>query len=447
MQLAFRDYYRSHPDDIDIPDRVHTREFGLQTWHYNWICRKRHVENDEGEVSVVGCGRSGRSYGRPSICPICGAKGLSINNWSRHVAFRSGKDLIDGLVKNAPHSIYHSAAFYRVPTARMEDKEWMGAELVFDIDADHLDSPCTKSHDSWICTNPDCQEKGTGPAPDVCPKCEGTSFNVRKWICNRCLEDAKDNTLKVYDEFLVQDFDIDPADIQLNYSGHRGYHIRVKDPKVFSLDSSARIEIVHYITGFGFQGKRVVVSRGQSEAITGRAVPGWGGKIADAMVEFIRKIDDFEGKYRWLTPLQKYRDEALEGLLLDEPILSARVKGVGLKSWQEIADIAADEYGGEIDVPVTHDIHRVIRLIGSLSGKTGFAVKELTRDSIDEFDPFSDALSIQGNELRVEVTGGALGVPEFRIGEDEYGRLEDGVVSLPTAAAVFLMCKGVAVIE
>ncbi len=398
-------------------------------------------------MKLIGCGRSGRSYGRLSVCPDCGTEGLSTNNWTRHVAFRSGSSLIEGLVKNAPHSIYHSAAFYRVPTARMEDKEWMGAELVFDIDADHLDSSCIEDHDSWMCTNSECRERGTGSAPDICPQCGGTSFIARKWICDKCLEDAKKNTLKVYDEFLVDDFDVDPADIQLNYSGHRGYHIRVKDQKVFSLDSNARVEIVHYISGFGFQGKRAVTSRGTSETITGREVPGWGGKVADAMVEFIRSIDSFEGKYRWVSPLQKYKDEALHGLLLDVPILSARVKGVGLKSWQEIATLAADEYGGEIDVPVTHDIHRVIRLIGSLNGKTGFAVKELTREDMDGFDPFSDALAIRGNDLKIDVKGGDLGVPEFRVGEDSYGSLENGVVSLPIAAAVFLMCKGVAVIE
>ncbi|TFF92377.1 hypothetical protein EU545_01150 [Candidatus Thorarchaeota archaeon] len=447
LQLTFRNYYRNQSELVDVPDRIHTREFGLQTWHYNWICRQRHVDDGEGGVKLIGCGKSGRSYGRPTVCPICGTEGLTTNNWTRHVAFRSGRDLVDNLVKKSPHSVYHSAAFYKVPTARMGEKEWMGAELVFDIDADHLDAPCVRDHDSWMCTNPECGKKGKGAAPDTCPACGGTSLISRKWICDRCLEEAKKNTIKVHDEFLVDDFDIDPADIQLNYSGHRGYHIRVKDPKVFPLDSSARIEIVHYITGFGFQGKRVVTSGGQVERVTGRQVPGWGGKIVDAMVEFIRNIDEFEGKKRWITPLKKYKKEALEGLLLDVPILSSRVKGVGLKSWQEIADLAAEEYGGEIDVPVTHDIHRVIRLVGSLNGKTGFAVRELTRDGIDTFDPFADAVTIEGDKLQVKVIGGGLGVPSFRIRDEEYGPLEDGVLSLPAAASVFLMCKGVAVIE
>ena len=43
----------------------------------------------------------------------------------------------------------------------------------------------------------DCKKTGKGAAPEVCPKCNGDTFRSLKWICNKCLEDAKKSTLKL----------------------------------------------------------------------------------------------------------------------------------------------------------------------------------------------------------------------------------------------------------
>jgi hypothetical protein len=37
----FHEYYKSNPDSIDVPEKVHNREFGIQSWEYNWFCPKR----------------------------------------------------------------------------------------------------------------------------------------------------------------------------------------------------------------------------------------------------------------------------------------------------------------------------------------------------------------------------------------------------------------------
>ena len=129
------------------------------------------------------------------------------------------------------------------------------------------------------------------------------------------------------------------------------------------------------------------------------------------------------------------------------PILSSKVKGVGIKSWQEIATKSAVGFGGEIDVPVTHDVHRVIRLIGSLNGKTGFTVTPLTREGVDDFDAFHDAVAFNGGDLKVKIPARAARVPDFRIHGESYGPYENEVVELPMPAAIFLLCKGVGDIE
>jgi DNA primase small subunit len=463
LQLTFQDYYHNNADRVTIPDRIGHREFGMENWEYTWHCPKRYITDDNNDKKIVGCGKSGRSFTKIEKCPYCGSTAINVNNWDRHKGFRSPSALLNELSTNAPHSVYHSAAFYDVPVARhMNEKGWQGAELIFDIDADHLESQCTEDHDAWRCNNPDCRKTGTGnPPEDGCPECEGRSFSTRKWICENCLEDAKRNTLKLYDEFLVDDFGINPGSIQMNYSGHRGYHIRVKDPHVFELDSNARIEIVHYITGLGFKtatatttspGRHslTVVSREYplpTSELRQYDVPGWGNRLSKAMIDFIRNLESYDGTERWVTPLKKRRAEAIEGLLRTPPVLSPKVKGIGDKFWSEIAMKAVDYYGGETDIPVTHDIHRVIRLIGSLNGKTGFRVCSLERDEMDSFDPFSDVLAFHTGSLTVRFIGGSVDVPEFRIGDITYGPYNGEVVDLPMPAAVFSLCKGVATIE
>lgn len=463
LQLTFQDYYRNNADRVTIPDKIERREFGMESWQYTWHCPQRHITDENGDRKVIGCGKSGQSFTKIMKCPYCGSTAIKVNNWARHEGFRSSSALLNELFANAPHSVYHSAAFYDVPVARhMTEKGWQGAELIFDIDADHLDSPCTEEHDAWRCNNPECGKTGTGKPPEEgCPKCEGRSFSTRKWICENCLEDAKQNTLKLYDEFLVHDFGIDPNNIQLNYSGHRGYHIRVQDPRVFKLDSNARIEIVHYISGVGFRtaaagtssrGRHslTVVSRDYplpTDELPQYDVPGWGNRLSKAMIEFIRNIESYEGNERWIKPLKAHKAEAIEGLLRTPPVLSPKVRGVGEKFWGEIAMRAVEYYGGETDLPVTHDIHRVIRLIGSLNGKTGFQVRPLERDEMDDFDPFSSSLAFHDGSLRVKFTSGSIDVPDFRIGDVTYGPYNGDTVDLPMPAAVFALCKGVATIE
>lgn len=448
LRFMFHEFYKSNPDSIDVPDKVHAREFGIQSWDYNWFCPKRKGRDESGRDITTGCGQSGKSFSNLKECPRCGSSDIQTTTWRRHVGYLNRDELVKDLVSVAPHSVYHSAAFYKIPVARhMNEKEWFGAELVFDIDADHLELPCAKDHDAWRCNAEGCHKTGTGTHPEKCPDCDGTSFSTRKWVCEKCLDEAKKHTVKLYDDFIVNDFGFNPESIQLNYSGHRGYHVRVRDPRVFSLDSSGRIQIVHYIMGLGLNTEKVIVTQGNVNRVPDRVFPGWAGKIADAIVAFIQNIDSYDGTERWVKPLRKGKVAAVEGLLRNPPILNKEAKDIGLKSWQEIAEKAAEFYGGEIDRPVTHDIHRVIRLIGSLNGKTGFLVNQLTRDELDDFNPFRDAIAFNDGKMKVKFRYKSPGVPRFRIGDETYGPFHGESVELPTAAAAFALCKGVAIIE
>ena len=57
----------------------------------------------------------------------------------RHRAFMDPSSLHTYLVQRFPHSCFHSTAYFDDPSQRtMSDKGWRGADLIFDLDGDHL---------------------------------------------------------------------------------------------------------------------------------------------------------------------------------------------------------------------------------------------------------------------------------------------------------------------
>jgi hypothetical protein len=61
----------------------------------------------------------------------------------RHLAFKNPSELVAFMAKESPAHAFHSAAYYETPDAsQMPLKGWLGADLVFDIDADHLKDVC-----------------------------------------------------------------------------------------------------------------------------------------------------------------------------------------------------------------------------------------------------------------------------------------------------------------
>jgi DNA primase small subunit len=93
---------------------------------------------------------------------------------------------------------------------------------------------------------------------------------------------------------------------------------------------------------------------------------------------------------------------------------------------------------GETDAPVTTDLHRLIRLPGSLHGGTGFRVTPIPRERLEAFDPFRDAVAFVGN-------GSTEVVLTERIDHPFPERLTGApgeVRSLPDAQAIFLVLRG-----
>ena len=359
----------------------------------------------------------------------------------RHRSATSLNGLRTLLCEAKPSDVYHSCAYYENPEVGMDKKGWRGADLVFDIDADHIPTSCDKVHDEWTCGK--CGSSGKGATPEICPACAGQKFDARTWPCERCIGSAREETAKLLD-MLEQDFGFPENEVRVFFSGHRGYHVHVETEAVRTLDAMARKEIVDYITGFGLDlfGKEKagsdgkIVSRAFSLHEFGRHV-----RLKRDMRGFIEAAtkDDLAKagvKGGATAAILQYKEQILKRCI--EGGLWNSVRGIGDETWFKIATYLTNLEISKIDTVVTTDIHRLIRMNGTLHGKTGFKKAEFPAKRLMDFDPFKEAVAFKEGTAKISITS----APEFRIGNSMYGPYEHQTVELPTAAAVLLICKG-----
>jgi len=116
------------------------------------------------------------------------------------------------------------------------------------------------------------------------------------------------------------------------------------------------------------------------------------------------------------------------------------IKGTEFEGWSHIVKEGLKSESVKIDTVVTTDIHRLIRLAGTLHGKTGLMKLKFPLSNIEEFDPFKDAVAFKGGEATIIVDE----APRFRLGEESFGPFKRERVNLPMAAALILLCKDLA---
>lgn len=358
----------------------------------------------------------------------------------RHKYFGSFNEVSEYLVGMAPAHVYYSVAYYDMPGApRMDQKGWKGADLIFDLDADHLPGA--------------------------------------KMTYSDMLDHVKAESLKLAD-FLMDDFGFSEDNIELVFSGGRGYHFHIYDDKISQLDSAERREIVNYISGrdldfkFFFKEVAMVGDTGSgSKEFMGRRgkIPtkwvleghenGWGKRIAGYVVDYLRAEaekgkdnpkemfkDLKENKIAGDATLKKLAEFASDESLLSEITDKGRLdfpvkdfKGIIEYIIQKtVAEFGVDA-GASVDEPVTGDIKRLIRFPGSLHGGSGFEVQTLTLDQLPAYNPLTDSLAFDGKPTKVRIQRPF----SFLLNGQEFSVVE-GKEELPEYAAVYLMCRGVA---
>ncbi len=323
------------------------------------------------------------------------------------------------LERERPRHVYFSAGRYDDPGAgSMSEKGWRSSDLVFDLDADHLPS-VTLGEDSYA---------------EMLAKC-------------------KDALRRLLD-FLEDDFAFE--DLEVVFSGGRGYHVHVRDESVRHLDREHRREIVDYVRGIGLEFDELVET--ETVAGLGRKTPterrtlrtdgGWGRRTHRRLVAFVDELLELEetaalerlqafdgiGEGKATATLNAARNNREE---LEAGNVTVHTAVAQLA--ERFASRAVERDNAPIDEPVTTDTNRLIRLPGSLHGGSALEVRRIDRDELDAFDPLVDAVpeTFRGHEIAVDVTRGG----EVELGGDIF-TVPEGDQSLPEYVATFLMARG-----
>jgi DNA primase small subunit len=338
----------------------------------------------------------------------------------RHNALLDLGDFDEFLQRERPQHVYFSAGRYDTPGAgSMDEKSWQGSDLIFDLDADHLPSV----------------ELGEDSYRTMLGKCKGALHRLLS--------------------FLEDDFGF--RELEIVFSGGRGYHVHVRDTEVRNLDRAGRREIVDYVRGTGLdfeallETEAVAGSAGRASPARKRTLATTGGWGARAHRHLLGQLDDL---------LEADAERASERL--------RSVEGVGRKRATAILRAARENYGeleaGNVDVhpavfglarrlagevievdgapidePVTTDTNRLIRLPGSLHGGSGFAVRRIEREDLEGFDPLVDAIpdTFRGQRIAIDVTDPG----PVELGDHSF-TIEAGNSTVPEHVGVFLMARG-----
>ena len=374
LKDKFQEYYQNA--EITLPPRFTSREWGFLSW-----------------------------------------KGGIMN---RHVNFRTVKEVKAYLARIAPAHCYHSVAYYKDPSKNtMIDKEWQGADLIFDLDADHL---------------PEMEDVKKG-----------------KIQFSKLMEYIREQTYRLVVDVLLGDFGLSEEDLLITFSGGRGYHVHVRTPELLTLPSGARREIADYLTGKGLDLNKILINAGYTKEYPIR------GKGIERKNLGIEKLPKKDAK-GWQGIITRYIHKTLNDLREksdDEkkPIMKKLSVSKDMLDFKDNNDdifnklpktpkkrfvkIALKETAIYPDEPVTGDIHRLIRLPGSLHGGSGLKVTTMDSKKLEKFDPMKDAIAFGDNLVKIR----SIVSHPVTMGNGLATLKPESVVDLPEKAAIYFMAR------
>ena len=374
LKGKFQEYYRNA--NITLPPRFTAREWGFLSW--------------EGGIM------------------------------NRHQKFRSVNEVKKYLIKAAPAHSYHSVAYYKDPGKNtMIDKEWMGADLIFDLDADHL---------------PEMEEVKKGKIP-----------------FSKLMDYIREQTYRLVVDVLLGDFGLNENDLLITFSGGRGYHVHVRTPDMLTLPSGARREIADYLTGKGLDLNKILIDAGYTKEYPIR------GKGVERKNIGVEKLPKKESK-GWQGIITRYIHQTLDSLRkLDKEERKNNMGKLGLKNIKfnskntneeifnkmpkapkkRLVRIALKETAIHPDEPVTGDIHRLILLPGSLHGGSGLKVTVMDSTKLETFDPMKEATAFGDDLVKVR----SIVNHPVTMGDGLAKLKPNSVVELPEKVAIYFMAR------
>ena len=249
---------------------------------------------------------------------------------NRNLSFKNEWDYKDWVLKNAPMHLYKSLAYMLYPNKSGGASKKGIFRRELAFDIDvHKTERCEHNED---------------------------------WICKHCLEEAKNQAIYLIEEFLIPDFGLNEEDLKIVFSGNRGYHIYIK-PK----DEKIR----DIIENFSKEDRRFLMSYILGENLNLSNVgSGWRRRLIKEFEKNGIGIKQFEKERNWKKIIEKRKNKEK----IDNIIKETKNKL-------------------ELDEKVMDDDIRLLRVINSLHGYTGFIVKPLEGlEELKRFNPLEDAI-------------------------------------------------------
>jgi len=365
-------------------------------------------------------------YGTAKITlpPRFTAREWGFLNWgggimNRHVKFSTTNEINNYLKKTAPAHSYHSVAYYEEPGSKlMAEKKWQGADLIFDLDADHL---------------PEMEEVKKG-----------------KITFSKLMDYIREQTYRLVHDVLLGDFGLDEKDMLITFSGGRGYHVHVRTPSILSLPSGARRELSDYMTGKGLNLDNILIDAGYTKefAIKGKGIErkhldvkklppsfskGWSGIVSRKISSMFDNLRLQQGEN--LT--NKLKELRLEKININYKNSNEDIfNNLAKKHQKNLVRIAVKEAAIFPDEPVTGDVHRLIRLPGSLHGGSGLRVTTMTSKELEDFDPMTKAVAFGDKPVKIR------SIVKHPVSMGDIAKLmPETIVEIPEKAAIYFMAR------
>jgi len=254
----------------------------------------------------------------------------------RYNQFMTVEQLSDFLKNRAPCAAYASVALYEQPSMR---KGWLKSELVFDVDAKDL--------------------------PLKTCGCSGGA------VCEKCLDEAR-QIAAMFAETLQSDLDL--RNINFVYSG-RGFHIRVNDDAVMTMEQTERTQIVEYVTG-SIVPTDMTIALGYSQVFRDRIA-----KTFDRLDE--QKLMEMGMRAALVQQLIKEKDKVIAMMRKGKLQDLQDFPGMGEKTFGQLVDHLMKLNTALTDGKVTIDTKRILRLPSSLH--SGVSMKCVLVRDIEHF--------------------------------------------------------------
>ncbi len=357
----------------------------------------------------------------------------------RHLSFPSQNELNSFLRETVPLFISYSVAYYEQPTATpMRRKGFLGADIVYEFDADDLKTDCKQGHDSWRCNS--CQERGKGTL-DSCPKC-GAAVQKEQWFCPKCLEQTKKHVFRLLD-FIGNDFSLREK-ISVNFSGNAGYHVHLRGNTVRFLSQEARVELLDYLTakdldlgkhGFGESGKMFLCP------LSGKT-SGWGKRLLASLFALFEEADSEKiaalGGIPYARANELVANKELVLRTMKEKGILFSISGRKNKQfWLSLLTHLVEKNALAIDRQTSIDISKIIRVPETLHGGSGLLAKDIPLQHLKEFNPLDSAVVFSDRGVKVFINSS----PKFYLKGNWFGPFNQEEAELPLYAAIYLIAR------